>query len=69
MSLIYKEVIMGQSKRDFRFIIVFGFVWICFGVFGFFETPERKLLITSQFAAGIIHFIYALIVWHRSKTN
>ena len=57
---------MGQ-KPKLRFILIFGFIWICFGVFGLIEAPERILVTISQFAAGIIHFIYAFLVWRKSK--
>ena len=59
---------MAGEKTVFRFVIVFGIVWICFGVFGLIEAPERKLVTISQFVAGIVHFIYAYLLWRRSKS-
>jgi hypothetical protein len=59
---------MSDVKNSFRFVLIFGLVWICFGVFGIFEAPERKLLIASQFVAGIVHLIYAIVLWRKSKS-
>jgi hypothetical protein len=58
---------MARSTTNLRFVIAFGVVWICFGIFGLFEAPERVLVTAAQFVAGIIHFIYAFLVWTKSK--
>jgi hypothetical protein len=63
------EMSMTGEKVDLRFIVVFGVVWVLFGVFGLIEAPERKLVTISQFIAGIIHFIYAFSAWRKSKSR
>jgi uncharacterized membrane protein HdeD (DUF308 family) len=60
---------MAGQKVDLRFVVLFGVVWICFGVFGLIEAPERRLVTISQFAAGIIHFVYAFLVWRRANSK
>jgi len=60
---------VAQMKSDPRFILIFGFVWIGFGIFGLIEAPERQLVTISQFAAGIIHFVYAWLLWRQTKSR
>ncbi len=60
---------MPQKKTNIRFIVIFGFVWIGFGIFGLIEAPERTLLTASQFTAGAIHLIYAFWLWRKSNSK
>ena len=59
---------MKEAKTNIRFVLFFGVVWICFGVFGMIEAPERVLVTLSQFVAGLAHFVYAFLVWRKSET-
>ena len=58
---------MKEARTDVRFVLAFGIIWICFSVFGLIEAPERLLVTLSQFAAGIVHFVYAFLMWRKSK--
>lgn len=58
---------MPQKKVNIGFVLIFAFVWIAFGIFGLIEAPERKLVTISQFAAGVIHLIFAFWLWRKSK--
>jgi len=60
---------MKEAGTDVRFVLAFGVIWFCFGVFGLIEAPERVLVTLSQFAAGVVHFVYALLMWRRSKSQ
>ena len=59
---------MAKNKKVLRFVIVFGIVWTCFGIFGLIEAPERMLVTISQLVAALIHFIYAYFLWRKSKS-
>lgn len=50
---------MARKQPDIRFVVVFGFVWIGFGVIGVIFAPERMLVAISQFVAGLLHLGYA----------
>lgn len=43
-------------------MLLFGIVWLVFGIFGLFESPEKKLLIASHFIASAIHLAYFVIL-------
>ncbi len=58
-----------KENTHLRFVVIFGLVWICFGVFGLIEAPERILVTISQFIAGVIHFIYAFLIWKKSGSK
>lgn len=60
---------MFQKQVNINFIIIFGLVWIAFGIFGLIEAPERVLVTASQFMAGAIFLIYAYRLWRKSKTK
>jgi len=47
--------------------VIFGFVWIAFGVIGVIFAPERMLVAISQFVAGLVHFGYA--VWLKKSSG
>lgn len=57
---------MENGETNVRFVLIFGVVWLCFGVFGLIDSPERVLVTLSQFVAAVVHFVYALVVWKRS---
>jgi hypothetical protein len=58
---------MAEKKNNMGFIAASGVLWICFGIFGLINAPERELLTASQFVAGIIHLVYAFLLWRRSR--
>jgi hypothetical protein len=60
---------MAGTKTSIRFVIISGIAWICFGVFGLFEAPERPLVTIAQFAAGVIHFGYAYLAWRHFRAD
>ena len=60
---------MQERGASATFILVFGLVWIAFGVFGLIDAPERRLLTASQFVAGAIHLVWAFLLWRRSKSK
>jgi len=60
---------MSKKGISIKLLVVFGCVWICFGIFGLFEAPERTLLTISQFVAGAIAFVIAFYYWRKTKTN
>lgn len=59
---------MSDKGSRIGFIMVFGCVWTIFGVFGLIEAPERSLVTLSQFLAGALHFIYAFLLWRKTKS-
>ena len=58
---------MTQKNANINFVIIFGLVWIGFGIFGLIEAPERPLVTASQFVAGAVHLIYAFLLWRKSR--
>lgn len=60
---------MQKKTPDIRFIVLFGFVWIAFGVFGLIFAPERILVAISQLVAGVVHFGYALWLRYIAKSK
>ena len=60
---------MSKRKTNIKLTIVFGCIWICFGIFGLIEAPERTLVTISQFVAGALAFIFVFFLWRRSKSS
>jgi quinol-cytochrome oxidoreductase complex cytochrome b subunit len=61
---------LTDKRANVGFIIIFGFVWIGFGIFGLIEAPDRPLVTASQFVAGVLHFVYAAILrWRKSESR
>jgi len=59
-----------DKHANIGFIMIFGLIWIGFGIFGLFEAPERKLVTASQFVAGALHFVYvAILLWRKSRSK
>ena len=60
---------MSKKGTSIKLIVVFGCVWVCFGIFGLIEAPERTLVTISQFVAGTLAFIVAFYHWRKAKTR
>jgi hypothetical protein len=58
---------LADKHPNVLFILIFGFVWVAFGIFGLIEAPERPLVTASQFAAGAFHLIYAAVLYRRKS--
>jgi len=56
-----------DKRANIRFIIIFGFVWTGFGIFGLIEAPQRPWVTASQFVAGAAHFFCASILFLRNS--
>jgi hypothetical protein len=48
-------------------LIVMGFIWIAFALFGLIFDPEKRLIIISQIVAGALCF-FVFIVLKLKKT-
>ena len=57
------------ANSTVKFVIVFGLVWLAFGIFGLIEAPERRLVTVSQFIAAAIHFVYAAAIMLRKSKD
>lgn len=58
---------MTGNKPDVRFVVIFGFVWLGFGIYGLVAAPERQLVAASQFVLSGAHFVYAFWLWRKFK--
>ncbi len=57
-----------SKKSNQAILIVMGFIWIAFALFGLIFDPEKKVIIISQIAAGGLCFV-VFIVRKLKKTN
>lgn len=56
----------NNSSRSKKFnqvsLIVMGFIWIAFALFGLIFDPEKRLIIISQIVAGGLCFIVFIVL-------
>jgi L-asparagine transporter-like permease len=53
-----------SKSKNFNqsFWLIMGFVWISFALFGLIFDPEKRVIIISQIAAGILFFVIFIVI-------
>jgi len=53
-----------SKSKNFNqlFWLIMGFVWIAFALFGLIFDPEKRIVIISQIAAGILFFVIFIVI-------
>ena len=57
-----------SKKFNQVFLVIMGFVWIAFALFGLIFDPEKRVIIISQIVAGGLCFVI-FIVMKLKKTD
>jgi L-asparagine transporter-like permease len=50
------------KKFNQLFWLIMGLVWIAFALFGLIFDPEKRVIIISQIAAGILFFVIFIVM-------
>ncbi len=50
------------KKFNQLFWLIMGLVWIAFALFGLIFDPEKRVIIISQIAAGILFFVIFIVI-------
>ena len=60
----------SSMNRKFNqgILVIMGFVWIALALFGLIFDPEKKVIIISQFIAGLLCFIFFIVLKLKKQT-
>lgn len=51
-----------SKKSNQVYLVIMGFVWIAFALFGLIFDPEKRVIIISQIVAGGLCFVIFIVM-------